>query len=161
MADVNATQFEPSTKLAPGELKGRVRRAIAVASLVSGSPGNGEQVNLMKLPKKAMIVDIAVGNTSGNGITAADLGDSNDIDGLMDGMDLDSSDANYLTAKGGNEGTNGYHVNTADIDKELWELLGYSTEGDAPQDIEIILTASTGAADATDTLVVEILYVVD
>lgn len=161
MADVNATQFEPSSKVDPGEWGGRVRRAVAVASLTSGNPGNGEKVNLFKLPKKAYLVDIAVGNTSGNGITAADLGNENDIDGLMDGMDLDTSGNNYFTAKGGNEGTNGYHVNTADVTKPLWELLGYSTVDDAPQEIELILTASTGAADATDTLVVEVLYVVD
>lgn len=162
MADVNSAQFEPSSKLKPGEYGGRVRRAVGVASVSAGSPGSGEAINFFKLPRNAVIVDIMVANATGNGITAGDLGEdvSGKTDLLMDGLDLDTSGDNSYKASDNQEGTNGWHADTADNGKELWEILGYSAATDASQEITISLTANA-ACDATDVIVCEILYVVD
>lgn len=161
MADLNSAQFEPSEKVIPGVLKGRVRRAVGVASVTADNPDNGEAVNFFKLPRNAVIVDIKVSTSAGNGITVADLGEdvTGKVDLLMDGMNLDTT--LRFVASENDEGTNGWHHDTDDNGKELWEILGYTLATDASQEITISLTAVTGAADATSFLNCEILYQVD
>jgi hypothetical protein len=167
MADVNSIQYgnavaKPVVQNETGVASGRIRRAVAVATVADNSPDTSEKINLFKLPRNAMIQDIWVGN-DGSAITTLVLDIGEDVSGktdlLMDGADMTSS-AKSLKASEAEQGTNGYNPMGADADAPLWEILGYTAASDAPQEIVIAATAATASGGA-GVVVVVISYVVD
>lgn len=162
MADVNSTQFEPTEKLVPGVLKGRERRAVAIATVASGSPAVSEKIRLFKLPRNAVIKDFWVSN-AGTAIATLvlDIGENvaSKTDLLMDGADLTTS-TKHLKSSDAEQGTNGYYALGAEAGAELWAILDYTVATDADQEITIDATAATGATGA-GTVVVVCTYVVD
>jgi hypothetical protein len=160
MADINTTQFgnvsgSPQQKLKPAELGGRVRRALANASPDSNL-GSGDTISVTKLPRGAVISEIVVYSDGVSGMDDEDLGDSNDADALMDGLDLSSGAQLRLTDDNG--GSNGITL-TTDLAKELWEVLGYSKRANAPANIDVLLT--TSGASGSGNLTFEFYYVID
>lgn len=161
MADVNSTQYArrvstPFTNNEPGEHGGRVRRAVAEAALTSGNPASGEYINLFYLPKGAFIQDIWVFSDGVTSLSDEDIGDANDQDALMDGLDLSS--AAHLKASDAEQGSNGYDI-TTESDQPLWQLLGYSTAADAPQ--EVLIRIESSGSGGSGTVSVVVTYVVD
>ncbi|HKJ72943.1 MAG TPA: hypothetical protein VKA19_02400 [Alphaproteobacteria bacterium] len=159
MANINSTQYknvyvdDPAKVLHGGEYFGRLRRAVAEIS--TGSATSGDTYTLLKLPRNAMLHNVKVYNAAVTGETDLDVGDENDVDGLFDGIDISSAGSKELVADGG---TNGYDPQT-DSAKKLWEVLGYSKETDAPENVKVIATSSGNAADVNVAFVFE--YVVD
>jgi hypothetical protein len=160
MADVESTQYQEFAnpirgKVDAASLGGRIRSALATFSASSGNPGNGEVVRLTWLPRNARIVEVKVATDGVGGMTDEDIGDANDADGLVDGMDLSSGAQNEVVADGIAAG----FTYATDAPKALWELLGYSKAGDAPAQIEVILTSS--GATGSGNVNVQFQYVVD
>lgn len=166
MADQESTQFSnvfpgasgTPTKVDPIELGGRVRTAVAElnGSELDSNLSDGDLLKLTKLPKNASIVDIHVHSSGVSGMTDEDIGDSNDRDGLMDGLDLSSDGVTKLSDDNG--GTNGFDpVN--DYAKELWDVLGYSDEKAAPAQIQVEVQSS--GATGSGNLTVVFFYTVD
>jgi len=160
MADVESTQYQEFAnpirgKVDAASLGGRIRSALATFSVSSGNPGSGEVVRLTWLPRNARIIEINIATDGASGMSDEDVGDANDADGLVDGVDLSTSDTVEVIADGGSAG----FTYSVDAPKPLWELLGYSKAGDAPAQIEVLLTSN--GASGSGNVNFQFQYVVD
>lgn len=145
---------EPQKLVAIYNLGGRKRIAQFTLNLEGESDGTNLEVT--HLPPAAVITRIEL-YQDGSDAQAYNLGDANDEDGLIDGQAIDQT----LTVSMANQngGTNG--MGPADFQKQLWEVLGYSSRVQSGGNIRLWLTPSGGAAADGNTVYGSIEYIVD
>jgi hypothetical protein len=165
MADVNSNQYQeftkaPQGKVEPADLEGRIRQALAQVN-VDNSAGDldtgGDVAKLTWLSKHARIAEVKVYTDGVSGLTDCDIGNNNDADGLVDGLDLSSDGVTEVIADDDSSNANDP---ATDLGKPLWELLGYSEAKDAPGQVELLLTANN-ASSGDGNVMVQFQYVVD
>lgn len=81
------------------------------------------------------------------GVTDFDVGDSNDPDGLADGLDLSSAGTKNPFAA----------MDASEVGAPLWEILGYASAEAAPATIDLIGTLKA-ATTAAGTISFEMMF---
>lgn len=156
--DYNSDIYDQSDPVDVTAHGGRLRNSVAKISVVAAWDATTE-VGIVSLPRACRLVRLGVYHGAISTGTDFDVGDSNDPDGIIDGYDASSAGQveNLLLANGGSNGYSGI----ADAEKPLWEVLGYSTEEDAPGMIDLVLSSNTDVDDASDVIIFSIDWVLD
>jgi hypothetical protein len=129
---------------------GRVRHAMAKFSLAAAACDAGAKFYIASIPSNA-VLKYSSSAYFGAFTTAADwdVGDADTANALSDALDFTSAGISTILAD----------VATADLGKELWELLGLAA--DPGGDIDLIATCNTASTHSGSlALVFEIDYVV-
>lgn len=130
--------------------KGRVRVCSDTYDLVAATVGINDRLFVAKIPSNAVLLPQSSVHFTALGAGAADVdfGDANDPDNLGDAIDMTAAGTVSLLEQ----------VTVANHGKELWELLGYTT--DPRRELDLFLTFKTEPA-ANGQISTFILYVVD
>lgn len=158
MADVKSTQVqtldaEPTEVLKTGVLGGRER--VAQFTLDLTSIGSSDVGYLTDLPTNATLLELNLFQ-DGSDATVFDIGDSNDADAIVDGQAVNQE---YSIKAGADNTTGSNGMGPSDFQKQLWEVLGYSSRVAAGRSIRLVLTPGSEPAD--NLLYGYIRYVVD
>jgi hypothetical protein len=158
LADVKSDQVttldaEPTQVLQTGILTGRLRVAQFKVDLTD--VGASDTAFLIDLPVNATLLELNLFQ-DGADSTAFDIGDSNDADGIVDGQAVNQE----YSLKAGTSNTTGTNGMTSDdFQKQLWEVLGYSSRVAAGRAIR--LQATFGSEPADNTVYGYVVYAVD
>lgn len=145
------TKTRDSTRefIGVGKWHGRVRTLIDHKALVGASVANGEKLYVAKLPSNAVLLPTSmVYHDALTGANAVTFGDANDANNLMAATDMTS--AGSVSAM--------KSVAIENYGKELWALLGYSSDPKTQLDLFFTLA---GELSADGDLTVVLQYVID
>lgn len=145
MPDQNA----PRPKRADVHLMHSVLRACCFTAEIANGDSAGSKYLVAKVPSHARISKLSAIHSSGiTGVTDADLGSSDDPDGIADGQTLAGTQTYSLAGA----------ITPAKATMMLWQVLGL--EKDPKKELELYLTINT-AATADGVAVVELVYVTE
>lgn len=146
---VEQTAKDGTAGLEVQKLGGRVRFGVAkVATTVAMT--TGDTIEMMEIPRNAILKSLNLYHAAVTGATDVNVGDTNDVDGLIDGANISSAGLKHIgNGDGGDGGTNGWS-GVLDAEKQLWEVLGYASESAAPAAITIQLDFDSDPSVAVD-----------
>lgn len=157
------TELDATDGLEVQKNGGRLRHAVANIT-VDTTYGAGDIAQMMKIPRNAILSRMTIYPLAAlTGGTDVNVGDPNDRDGLMDGIDLTEAGIKHIGNGDGGDGGAGGWNGAADSYRQLWEVLGYTTERDAPSlitiEMEFVTDVTLAAPGTILAMVAE--YVVD
>lgn len=127
---------------------GRIYSSLERITIAVGDEANSKYF-IARLPRSAILLPPTMYRNTAAVTGTFDVGDANDVDGLIDG----SAGAANTTSMLGDPVSTTWVVPVTDIGKPLWELLGYSSASDAPSQIDLFLTL-LGSTQATNPSVI-------
>lgn len=131
------------------------RRRVAQFELNLEGESADTALEVTHLPPAAVITRVELYQDSAS-TTTYNLGDANDEDGIINAKAVNQSFT--LSMANQNGGTNG--MGPADFQKQLWEVLGYSSRVQSSGNIRLRLTPKSAAA-GTGKIFGAIEYIVD
>lgn len=138
---VQALDQEPQDVLSTGILGGRIR--VAQFNIDLTPVAATDFVSLIELPSSAYLLELNFHQDASDG-TLFDIGDENAVDAIVDGQAIDQT-LTVRAAQNNTTGTNG--MGPADFQKQLWEILGYSSRVVPKRNIRLRLTPQSEPAD--------------
>ena len=132
-------------------LNGSIRRH-GPAKVIINNQANGDRAFVAKIPSHAIMINegfIDVPQIAG--ATSITFGGGPDPDALVTAFDVSAtgSQKNPLEA-----------IAAVDLDKRLWELLGFTS--DPKSDIDLLLTFANGSTNTADRIITsDLRYVLD
>jgi hypothetical protein len=132
---------------------GRIYSSLDIVTVAVNDEANSRYF-VARLPKSAILLPATLYRVTAEVTGTFDVGDVNDIDGLIDG----SAGAANTTSMLGNRVATTWVPNVGDWGKPLWQHLSYTSAAAAPSQIDIYLTL-LGSTQATNPAVIGFNFV--